>query len=135
MDNYKNEQNRFWMKTKRTSWFQKRLLNHWSSSDYQQLTEECNKFKRPLRTGYIDYEKAFDSIEHEAIFKALRSIGINETYITILEDIYKGGLDSIEHEAIFKALRSIGINETYITILEDIYKGSTERVHMDSQIS
>ena len=34
-------------------------------------------------------EKAFESIEHKAIFKALRSIGINETYyITILEDTY-----------------------------------------------
>ena len=35
--------------------------------------------------GYIDHEKVFDSIEHEAILKALRSIGINET---ILNDIY-----------------------------------------------
>ena len=35
-------------------------------------------------------EKPFDSIEHKAIFKALRSIGINETYIIILEDIYTG---------------------------------------------
>ena len=36
----------------------------------------------------IDYEKAFDSVEHEIIFKALRNIGINETYINIIEDIY-----------------------------------------------
>ena len=50
-----------------------------------QLIEKCNEFKRALCTGYINYEKAFDSKEHEAIFKALRSIGINETYITILE--------------------------------------------------
>ena len=50
------------------------------------LTEKCNEFKRPLCIGYTDYEKAFDSMEHEAIFKALRSIGINETCITILED-------------------------------------------------
>ena len=55
-----------------------------------QLTEKCNEFKRPLCIGYIDNEKVFDSIEHKAIFKALRSIGINETYITILEDTYIG---------------------------------------------
>ena len=55
-----------------------------------QVTEKCNEFKRPLCIGYIDYEKAFDCIEHEAICKALRSIGINVTYITILEDIYTG---------------------------------------------
>ena len=32
------------------------------------LIEKCNEFKRPLCIGYIDYEKAFDSIEHQAIF-------------------------------------------------------------------
>ena len=55
-----------------------------------QLIEICNEFKRPLCIGCIDYKKAFDSIEHEAIFNALRSICINETYITVLEDIYTG---------------------------------------------
>ena len=54
-----------------------------------QLTEKCNEFHIPLYIGYIDYGKAFDSIEHEAILKeALRTIDINETYVTILEDIY-----------------------------------------------
>ena len=53
-----------------------------------QLIEKCNEFNRPLCIGNFDYEKAFNSIEHKAIFKALRPIGINETYITILEDTY-----------------------------------------------
>ena len=55
-----------------------------------QLIEKCNEFKRLLCIGYIDFQKAFDSIEHEAILKVLESIGINETYIIILEDTYKG---------------------------------------------
>ena len=55
-----------------------------------QVIEKCIEFKRPLYIGYVDYEKAFDSIEHEAIIRALRSVGINETYITILEDTYTG---------------------------------------------
>ena len=45
----------------------------------------------------IDYEKAFDSIEHEAISKALKSIGMNETYVTILEDIYTGATARVPH--------------------------------------
>ena len=53
-----------------------------------QLIERCNEFKRPLCIEYTDYAKAFDSIEREAIFKALKSIDINEIYITILKDIY-----------------------------------------------
>ena len=43
-----------------------------------QLKEKCYKFKRPLGIGYTDYEKAFDSIEHETTFKALRRIGMND---------------------------------------------------------
>ena len=34
----------------------------------------------------MDYEKAIDSIEHDAIFKALRSIGLQKC--SILGDIY-----------------------------------------------
>ena len=54
-----------------------------------QLIEKCNESKRPHCIGYIDYEKAFDSLEQE-MFKALRSTGINETYIIILEATYTG---------------------------------------------
>ena len=40
--------------------------------------------------GFIDYENAFYSIEHFSIFEALRKINVNETYVKILENIYKG---------------------------------------------
>ena len=39
--------------------------------------------------------KAFDSVEHFAIFEALRKININETYVQILENIYKKATASI----------------------------------------
>ena len=44
---------------------------------------------------FIDYEKAFDSVEHFAIFEALRKININETYVQILENIYRKATASI----------------------------------------
>ena len=53
-----------------------------------QIIEKCNEFNIPLCLAFIDYEKAFDSIEHWAIFEALRDIGIHETYVNILKDIY-----------------------------------------------
>ena len=54
------------------------------------MIEKSNEFKRRLCIGYVDNENAFDPTEYEAIFKVLRSIGINETYFTIVEDIYTG---------------------------------------------
>ena len=41
----------------------------------------------PLNVGFIDYEKAFDSIEHFVIFNALRKIGIHELCVKIIEGI------------------------------------------------
>ena len=40
----------------------------------------------PPYIGYIKY----NSVEHEAIFKTVRTIGVNETYVTLQEDIYAG---------------------------------------------
>ena len=53
-----------------------------------QIIEKTNEYNLPLCVGFIDYEKAFDSVEHFAIFEALRKININETYVQILENIY-----------------------------------------------
>ena len=53
-----------------------------------QTTEKSNEYNLPLCIGFIDYEKAFDTAEHFAIFKALRKTNINETYINILLNIY-----------------------------------------------
>ena len=63
-----------------------------------QIMEKCNEFNIPLCLAFIDYEKAFDSVEHWAIFEALRNIGIHETYVKILIDIYTGATAKIHLE-------------------------------------
>ena len=64
----------------------------YSTTDHMQainqIIEKTNEYNLPLYIGFVDFEKAFDSIEHPAMFRALRNIGINETYINLLEDIY-----------------------------------------------
>ena len=42
----------------------------------------------PLWTCFIDYEKAFDSIEHDAIWAALAKQGISGGYIELLQRLY-----------------------------------------------
>ena len=53
-----------------------------------QIIEKSNEYNLQLCIGFIDYEKAFDTVEHFAIFEALRKTNINETYINILQNIY-----------------------------------------------
>ena len=37
-----------------------------------QITEKPNEYNLPLCIGFIDYEKAFDTVEHFVIFEAFR---------------------------------------------------------------
>ena len=45
-------------------------------------------YNPPLCIGFIDCEKAFDTVEHFAIFEAIRKTNVNETYINILQNRY-----------------------------------------------
>ena len=53
-----------------------------------QVIEKTNEYQLNLCVGYIDFDKAFDSVEHKDLFASLRTAGINENYVQILEDIY-----------------------------------------------
>ena len=57
-----------------------------------QTIEKSNEYNLPLCIGFIDCEKAIDTVEHFAIFEALRKTNINETYINILQIIYTAKL-------------------------------------------
>ena len=47
-------------------------------------------------TATIDFTKAFDSITHKSIWKALNSCGINHEYISLLKKIYKDQKASVQ---------------------------------------
>ena len=53
-----------------------------------QIIEKSNEYNLPPYIGFIDYEKAFDTVEYFAIFETLRKPNINETYINILQNIH-----------------------------------------------
>ena len=53
-----------------------------------QLKEKCLEYNIPLCVAFVDYEKAFDSAETQAILTSLQKQGIENVYIEILIDIY-----------------------------------------------
>ena len=55
-----------------------------------QLQEKVKEYKIPLCFAFVDYEKAFDSIEFTPLFTALANQGVDPAYITILRDLYNG---------------------------------------------
>ena len=53
-----------------------------------QLKEKCHEYNIPLYVAFVDYEKAFDSVQTQAILTSLPEQGIEDVYIEILKDIY-----------------------------------------------
>ena len=53
-----------------------------------QLKEKCREYNTPLCVAFVDYEKAFDSVQTQAIFTSLQEQGIEDVYIEILKYIF-----------------------------------------------
>ena len=53
------------------------------------IIEQCTEWQRQLYVNFIDYEKAFDSIHRDSLWKILRSYGVPTKMINIIKQYYK----------------------------------------------
>ena len=53
-----------------------------------QLKKKCREYNIPLCIAFIDYEKAFDSMQTQAVLTSLQEHGIEDVCIELLEEIY-----------------------------------------------
>ena len=56
-----------------------------------QLIEKTTEYNKPLCLAFVDYEKAFDSVEQTAILNSMRKQGANEHIVRLLQNIYANG--------------------------------------------
>ena len=52
----------------------------------------------PLCFAFVDYEKAFNSIEFEPLFEGLKNQDVDEAYLNILRNLYS---ETIADDSIF----------------------------------
>lgn len=64
----------------------------------EMIIDKYIEFQKPLYIGFIDYRKAFDTLEHQAIWESLRSQNIEASYIKVLQCIYKNSSSRIRLE-------------------------------------
>ena len=62
------------------------------------VLEKITGYNIPLHMAFVDYEKAFDSFQHRAVFKAPRAHGVQEKYINIIKEMYAEGTAQIRTE-------------------------------------
>uniref|UniRef100_H3ABK0 Reverse transcriptase domain-containing protein n=1 Tax=Latimeria chalumnae TaxID=7897 RepID=H3ABK0_LATCH len=54
------------------------------------LSEIHREFNCPLIAAYVELKAAFDSIDRNALWKALRGIGIPDTLLRLIQDLHNG---------------------------------------------
>jgi hypothetical protein len=52
------------------------------------LRQRADEFQLPLWVAAVDFRKAFDSVEHEAVWSALERLDVPEVYIDVLKRLY-----------------------------------------------
>ncbi|XP_052745839.1 uncharacterized protein LOC128199637 [Bicyclus anynana] len=95
----------------------------------EQIMEKYREFNRSLYVAFIDYSKAFDSINHSAIWKALYSLKIDQKYINIIKNIYENSTSKVKLETSgepFNIERGVRQGDPlspklFIAVLQDIF--------------
>lgn len=70
-----------------------------------QLIEKCNEYNKIIFFAFIDYQKAFDMLEHPFIWKSLKLQGIEDKYIRIIKNIYENSKARIKLESLGRSFK------------------------------
>jgi hypothetical protein len=59
------------------------------------LFEQCSEWSVDVWLGLVDFEKAFDTVEHEPLWEALVELGIQPAYVNLLKIMYSSQLATV----------------------------------------
>jgi hypothetical protein len=62
------------------------------------IIEQSQEWNASLYINFIDFEKAYDSLDRETLWKLLRHYGIPEKMVNIIKNSYEGMTCKIVHE-------------------------------------
>ena len=62
------------------------------------IIEQSLEWQSPLYSVFVDFQKAFDSIDRETIWKLMQHYGFPPKFITIIQQLYKNATCQVIHE-------------------------------------
>ena len=54
------------------------------------IIEKAREFQKNIYLSFINYTKAFDCVDHDKLWKALREMGIPDHHTCLLRNLYAG---------------------------------------------
>ena len=80
-----------------------------------QAQEKCIEQNRPLFVVFTDFSRAFDTVSHDGLWKALLKYGCTEMYLNIIKLLHTGMQANIkqEHERATNFSSSTGVKQGY----------------------
>nr|XP_034832243.1 uncharacterized protein LOC117989050 [Maniola hyperantus] len=96
----------------------------------KQIFEKSKEYNTTFYCCFVDYSKAFDSLEHEAIWRALHNQGVENKYIRLLKNIYRNSKAKIKLEKEGKEIKlGRGVRQgdpvspkLFTAVLEEIFR-------------
>lgn len=100
------------------------------------LIEQSAEFNAPLYMTFIDFEKAFDAVNREFVWKSLSARGIPGKIVNVLRKSYEGASNRVLHDgALSETFQSMsGVKQgcglspiLFITALDTIFESSNQQ--------
>ena len=63
------------------------------------IIHKCREFNQPLFTCFVDYTKAFDSVEHQQLWTAVREMGFPKRIVSLIEALYSGQQSAVRTDS------------------------------------
>ena len=62
------------------------------------ILEQSEEWNSPLIMNFVDYEKAFDSVDRNTLWKLMRHYGIPEKMVNLVKSLYEGTFCQVVHD-------------------------------------
>jgi hypothetical protein len=75
------------------------------------ILEQCHEWQRKLLVNFVDFEKAFDSLHRDSLWKILRNYGISSKIVQLIKQFYTNFSCTINSEADTNFLVKSGVRQ------------------------
>jgi hypothetical protein len=75
------------------------------------ILEQCYEWQRKLPINFVDFEKAFESLQRDSIWQSLRNYGISSKIVQIIKQFFTNFSCTIKSEATTSFLVKSGVRQ------------------------